>query len=89
MVTGEIVGIEHDPARSAPLADIQFEDGDRRLVLAPEATKGEIAEAVEQQFDVGVASVNTQMRMDGDKKATVTLVEGDDAQEVASRIGVF
>jgi len=35
-ISGEIVGIEHDPARSAPLADVEFEDGDRRLVLAPE-----------------------------------------------------
>jgi large subunit ribosomal protein L2 len=35
-ISGEIVGIEHDPARSAPLADVEFDDGDRRLVLAPE-----------------------------------------------------
>ncbi|SEH53238.1 MULTISPECIES: 50S ribosomal protein L2 [Halopenitus] len=35
-IAGEIVGIEHDPARSAPLAEVEFEDGDRRLVLAPE-----------------------------------------------------
>ncbi|QZX99944.1 50S ribosomal protein L2 [Halobaculum rubrum] len=41
-VHGEIVGIEHDPARSAPIADVKFEDGDRRLVLAPEGiTVGE------------------------------------------------
>ena len=36
VVRGEVVGIEHDPARSAPVADVAFEDGDRRLVLAPE-----------------------------------------------------
>ncbi|MFB6301186.1 MAG: 50S ribosomal protein L2 [Halobacteriales archaeon] len=35
-VTGEVVDIEHDPARSAPIADVEFEDGDRRLILAPE-----------------------------------------------------
>ena len=35
-ISGTIVDIEHDPARAAPLADIEFEDGDRRLVLAPE-----------------------------------------------------
>jgi large subunit ribosomal protein L2 len=35
-IDGEVVGIEHDPARSAPLAEVEFEDGDRRLVLAPE-----------------------------------------------------
>jgi large subunit ribosomal protein L2 len=36
VITGTVVGIEHDPARSAPVADVEFEDGDRRLVLAPE-----------------------------------------------------
>ena len=36
VITGEVVGIEHDPARSAPVADVTFDDGDRRLVLAPE-----------------------------------------------------
>ncbi|PSP87767.1 50S ribosomal protein L2 [Halobacteriales archaeon QS_4_69_34] len=36
VVSGTVVGIEHDPARSAPVADVEFEDGDRRLVLAPE-----------------------------------------------------
>jgi large subunit ribosomal protein L23 len=60
-----------------------------QFVCLPEATKPEIAEAVERQFDVEVASVNTQVRMEGDKKATVTLSADDDAQEVASRIGVF
>jgi large subunit ribosomal protein L2 len=36
VLKGTVVGIEHDPARSAPVADVEFEDGDRRLVLAPE-----------------------------------------------------
>jgi large subunit ribosomal protein L23 len=60
-----------------------------QFICASEATKGDIAEAVESQFDVGVADVNTQNTMNGEKKATVKLAEGDDAQEVASRIGVF
>ena len=60
-----------------------------QFVCDAEATKGDIRDAVEEQFDVAVAKVNTQMTMDGDKKATVELSEDDDAQEVASRIGVF
>lgn len=36
MLTGTVVGIEHDPARSAPIADVEFEDGDRRLILVTE-----------------------------------------------------
>ena len=36
LVTGTVVDIEHDPARSAPVAAVEFDDGDRRLVLVPE-----------------------------------------------------
>ena len=50
VVSGEIVGIEHDPARSAPLADIEFADGDRRLVLAPEGV------AVGDEIQIGVSA---------------------------------
>ena len=49
-ITGEVVDIEHDPARSAPLADIEFEDGDRRLVLAPEGV------TVGETIQVGVSA---------------------------------
>ena len=54
-----------------------------------DATKAEIAEDVEARFEVRVTKVNTQVTMQGNKKATVTLHEEDDAQDVASRIGVF
>ncbi|PSQ35032.1 50S ribosomal protein L2 [Halobacteriales archaeon SW_10_66_29] len=50
VVSGEVVGIEHDPARSAPVADIQFDDGDRRLVLAPEGI------TVGDEIQVGVSA---------------------------------
>lgn len=50
VVAGEVVGIEHDPARSAPLADVEFEDGDRRLILAPEGI------AVGDTIQVGVSA---------------------------------
>jgi large subunit ribosomal protein L2 len=50
VITGTVVGIEHDPARSAPVADIEFEDGDRRLVLAPEGI------AVGEEIQVGVSA---------------------------------
>ena len=50
VVSGMVVGIEHDPARSAPVADIEFEDGDRRLVLAPEGI------TVGEQIQVGVSA---------------------------------
>jgi len=63
-VSGEVVGIEHDPARSAPIAEVEFENGessedapgsgassgDRRLVLAPEGI------AVGDTIQVGVSA---------------------------------
>jgi large subunit ribosomal protein L23 len=59
------------------------------FVCDTDATKAEIAEDVESRFEVRVTKVNTQVTMNGNKKATVTLHEEDDAQDVASRIGVF
>jgi large subunit ribosomal protein L23 len=60
-----------------------------QFIVDTDAAKPEIAEAVEAQFDVTVEDVNTMVTMQGTKKATVLLSEADDAQEIASRIGVF
>jgi large subunit ribosomal protein L2 len=55
VLTGEVVGIEHDPARSAPVADVEFEDGDRRLILVPEgvATGDEIQIGISAEIKPG------------------------------------
>ena len=50
LLTGEVVDIEHDPARSAPVASIEFEDEDRRLVLAPEGVR------VGEEIAIGVSA---------------------------------
>jgi len=50
VVGGTVVDIEHDPARSAPVAAIEFEDGDQRLVLAPEGV------GVGDHIQVGVSA---------------------------------
>ena len=60
-----------------------------QFIVDVDATKPEVIEAIESQFDVTVDDVNTQITPKGQKKATVALGEDDDAQEVASRIGVF
>jgi large subunit ribosomal protein L2 len=39
VIRGKVVDILHDPARSAPLLDIEFEDGERRYALAMEGVK--------------------------------------------------
>ena len=65
VVAGEVIGIEHDPARSAPIAEVAFDDsgtpeasrandkandGDRRLVLAPEGVR------VGEEIQIGVSA---------------------------------
>ena len=60
-----------------------------QFVVDDSATKTDVVDAVEQQYEVEVVDVNTHNTMDGNKKAVVRLSEDDDAQEVASRIGVF
>ncbi len=49
-ISGTVVDIEHDPARSAPVANVEFEDGDQRLVLAPEGI------TVGDQIQIGVSA---------------------------------
>ncbi|UTF55291.1 50S ribosomal protein L2 [Natronosalvus rutilus] len=50
VVSGEVVNIEHDPARSAPIAAVEFEDGEQRLILVPEGV------AVGEEIQVGVSA---------------------------------
>lgn len=80
--------IEHPLVTEKAMNLMDFENK-LQFVVRDTATKPEIAEAVEARFAVTVDDVNTQMTMEGTKKATVTLSDDDDAGEVASRIGVF
>ncbi|AGB50191.1 ribosomal protein L2 [Methanomethylovorans hollandica DSM 15978] len=36
MLIGTVVGLEHDPARSAPLAKVSFANGEEKMIVAPE-----------------------------------------------------
>ncbi len=80
--------IDYPLVTEKAMNDMDFENK-LQFIVDVDAAKPEIAAAVESQFDVSVEKVNTQITMDGTKKATVRLSEDDDAQEVASRIGVF
>ncbi|MGM0399020.1 MAG: 50S ribosomal protein L2 [Halobacteriota archaeon] len=57
LLAGEVVDVEHDPARSAPVARVQFEDGDERLVLAPEGVG--IGDAIEVGISAAIEPGNT------------------------------
>ena len=80
--------IKYPHVTEKAMNDMDFQNK-LQFVVDDGADKPEVAEAVEAQYDVSVVGVNTQNTMDGDKKAVVRLSEDDDAQEVASRIGVF
>ncbi|GGM55813.1 large subunit ribosomal protein L23 [Halarchaeum rubridurum] len=80
--------IEYPLVTEKAMDDMDF--GNKlQFIVDVDATKGDVSEAISTQYDVTVESVNTQVTMDGTKKATVKLSEEDDAQDVASRIGVF
>ncbi|GGL26385.1 50S ribosomal protein L23 [Halarchaeum sp. CBA1220] len=80
--------IEYPLVTEKAMNDMDF--GNKlQFVVDIDATKTDVREEVASQYDVTVESVNTQVTMDGTKKAIVALSEEDDAQDVASRIGVF
>ena len=80
--------IQHPLITEKAMNDMDFENK-LQFIVDLDATKTQIREAISEQYDVEITKVNTQVTMNGTKKATVRLSEEDDAQEVASRIGVF
>ena len=82
-------GVVHYPLVTEKAMNKMDFENKLEFVCDLDATKADIAEDVETRFEVRVTKVNTQVTMHGNKKATVTLHEEDDAQDVASRIGVF
>jgi large subunit ribosomal protein L23 len=80
--------IQHPLITEKAMNDMDFENK-LQFIVDLDATKPQIREAIGEQYDVEITKVNTQVTMNGTKKATVRLSEEDDAQEVASRIGVF
>jgi len=60
-----------------------------QFIVDIDASKPEIKSEIEERFDTQVTNVNTMITMQGTKKAIVTFGEADDAQDIASRIGVF
>jgi large subunit ribosomal protein L23 len=80
--------IEHPLVTEKAMDEMDFANK-LQFVVDIDATKPEITEAIESRYDVSITKVNTQITARGKKKAVVSLSEDDDAQEIASRIGVF
>ena len=87
-MTDPIDVIEHPHVTEKAMDKMDFQNK-LQFIVTTDATKADVREAVETQFDVTVDDVNTQVTMNGNKKAEVTLSADDDAEEIASRIGVF
>lgn len=80
--------IQHPLVTEKAMNQMDF-DNTLQFVVHIDATKADVREDVESRYDVAVDDVNTMVTTNGTKKAIVRLSEDDDAQEIASRIGVF
>jgi len=87
-MTDPIDVIDHPHVTEKAMDKMDFQNK-LQFIVKTDAAKDDVREAVEAQFDVTVIDVNTQVTMNGNKKAEVTLSADDDAEEIASRIGVF
>lgn len=56
-LVGEVIDIEHDPARNAPIAKVRFDDGEKRLILVQEGVS--TGNKIECGIDVEVKPGNT------------------------------
>lgn len=83
------MNVIHHPHITEKAMDAMDFENKLQFIVDLQATKPEIASAIEERYSVSVVKVNTQVTADGTKKATVRLAEEDDAQDIASRIGVF
>ena len=80
--------IEYPWVTEKAMNEMDFENK-LQFIVDIDAAKPDIRDEIQDQYDVTIRKINTQVTTNGTKKATVTLSEDDDAQEVASRIGVF
>ena len=80
--------IKHPLVTEKAMDEMDFQNK-LQFIVDIDATKPEIRDVVEDEYEVDVVDVNTQITPEAKKKATVKLSEEDDAQDVASRIGVF
>ncbi|MUV57342.1 large subunit ribosomal protein L23 [Halogeometricum rufum] len=83
------MSVVHHPLVTEKAMNQMDFDNKLQFIVDLDATKPEIVEELQSRYEVSIEKVNTQVTPKGTKKATVRLSEDDDAQEVASRIGVF
>lgn len=84
-----MTGIIKHPHITEKAMDAMDFENTLQFIVDINASKLEIAAAIEDRYDVTVDQVRTQVTMDGTKKANVRLADADSAEDIASRIGVF
>lgn len=59
------------------------------FIVDIDAHKPDIARSVEDRYDSAVSGVNTMITPDGEKKAFIEFEEEGEAEELATRLGIF
>ena len=49
-IKGKVIDIVHDPARTAPIAEVKFENGEKKFILAPESIQ------VDDEIECGISA---------------------------------
>jgi len=84
-----MVGIIEHPVVSEKAMMMLEKEGRLQFIVDIRATKDDVKKEVERLYGFEVASVNIMITPKGKKKAIVSFVEPDAAQEIASRIGIY
>jgi large subunit ribosomal protein L23 len=84
-----MTGVIQHPLVTEKVMDQMDPENKLHFVVRIDADKDEIARELEYRFDATVTNVNTLVTMEGTKKAFVTFEEDGEAEDIASRLGVF
>ena len=77
------------PLLSEKAVDMIEKENKLVFIVDPNATKPEIAKAVEELYNVKVEEVNTSTSIKGKKRAFVKLAKGSKASDVAVKLNII
>ena len=80
--------VEYPLVTEKAMDEMDF-DNKLQFIVDTDATKDEIENEIESRYEITIIDTKTQITPRAKKKATVRLSDDDDAQDIASRIGVF
>lgn len=82
----EIIKYPHLTEKSVGMVE---EENKLVFIVSENADKNQIKWAAEKEFDVNVVKVNSLIDTKGRKRAFVKLSEGDNAIDIATRLGML